>query len=377
MATNRKTPPPPPPKRATSRVAPPPPPKRKAPPPPPSKRQEPTIRHGSKLAGLPPEIIAGAHVRRVTLNLIRHAFCCPANLRVILDKLANWFEWDLESLSRKEIETIFALVDKDLADRAKDEFEADTSTIVDLVRSHAPEEEQHCKLCGHEHIRWEFDLRNKAGGLTCKTGSVCIEEYGLNVDGEATAEAALAKLRAAISQAKRKAEREDWREEHPDHEADFTFVRAFEPVLRRGLHYGDWRGLKPFWRQRAKDVNRPLRAALKFYDRNGFLTELRTSKFYGEWGDLKKAREMDQELYDAREGVKLASEYWPKIMNLAEFYSLLDPIERNAVSHANNYAINPYTLNGLDEAWQDRIKSVREKLAPAIAGFEIKKAGAA
>jgi hypothetical protein len=213
-----------------------------------------------------------AHERRVTLNLIRHAYSCPTQLREVLDYLAQE-DWNTKALTKTQNELIFALVDGPLGDRAKSEFHADTSTIIDHRSSDAS-----CKLCGHKHIRWEFQLRNDAGGKDVWTGSTCIVQYGLRVDGEATSEDALARLNAAINAAKKKAYRDDWQKANPDHERHIRVLRdIYDPVVNRRL--GGLYGLvKPLWKQRSSAIAPVLKAILKYYDKNKCLTQKRTKQ---------------------------------------------------------------------------------------------------
>ncbi len=217
------------------------------------------------------------HVRRVTLNLIRHAGCCPPELTQILAKLSSdEIGWDMRKLDRAENEMIYAMVDEELGKKATAEFEADTDSIIDHRKCDA-----FCKLCGHQHIRFEFTLRNKAGGRDTQTGSTCIEEYGINVDGEATAEDAIRALRGAISKAKRRADADDWKLDHPSHEADFATLREHRALLAINQHpVGLWSYLKPQWKRRVKKTISALNQAIKYYDKNGMLTPKRTLDVY-------------------------------------------------------------------------------------------------
>lgn len=296
-----------------------------------------------------PEYIANAHVRRVTLNLIRHAKCCPRPLRPVLDKLANGVDWDLQALSRKELETIYAHVDEDLGERAKGEFEADTSTIVDLVRGTYDEDYCHCKLCGHQHIRWEFDLRNLVGGQDCKTGSVCIEQYGLNVDGETTAEAALAKLRQAISGAKKKAAREDWQEAHPNAAARIFELDALHHKIKVRPYRVEYQGLKQGWNNRAKEYSTKARAIIKYYRREKFLSDLRTEQLYDPTeGLLVVGRAMVEERDNAKAERTRREKYWVDLRAKSGFKDL-EYNDRRALSNAEYYCAEPETLAGLSE----------------------------
>lgn len=243
----------------------------------------------------PTENTGTAHIRRVTLNLIRHAACCPDDLRVVLNKLADRALWDMAALTQIEREFIFATVDDDLADRAKDEFDADLETLVDHRHNEA-----HCVLCGHNPIRWEFTLRNKAGGHDVNTGSTCIETYGINVDGSATSAHALALLREAIRKAKRKAEREDWQAAHEDHEGDADRLRALLATLQQHRKPG-WlyRHLKSNWNGRVNKAINQIRGAVRYYEREGFMTPLQTERVYSDGFLGKRGDDMIAELNEA------------------------------------------------------------------------------
>jgi hypothetical protein len=244
--------------------------------------------------------VAFGHQRRVTLNLLRHAACCPDDLMPILEKLAGPLDWQIDALSRIEKEVLYATVDDALADQAKNEFQANLHSAVDH-RS----EECLCLLCGHQHIRFEFDLINTQGGRNTKTGSTCIETYGLNVDGEGTAEAARIALHGVINRLKRVAVKEDWQKAHPNHAAEMDRLRALYATLR--VNQQPWklyRHLADGWRRRCMLIVRECRALLQYYDRELFLTEKRTTQFWGakgtvNQGALARATSMDAELTTA------------------------------------------------------------------------------
>lgn len=260
--------------------------------------------------------IADAHKRRVTLNLLLHSKCIPDNLRKAIEKLPK-LGWDLEALTKKDAEIIFALTDE-YADKARDEFVADLETIRDLHRDPRggnPLDE--CLLCGHQHIRWEFDLRNIAGGKSTKTGSTCIETYGLNVDGYGTAEAALKALRAAINKAKDEAKKLDWQEAHPDHEAKMDALDDALYWMRKYRKLSDWRlynHVGPAWSERISVLESAGQGAIKYYRRKGYLTETKTEDVYGGprvTGILQAVADMQDEIrhgndamIDALRGVK-------------------------------------------------------------------------
>jgi hypothetical protein len=267
----------------------PPPPKRRLPVPPLPSSPVRAIRveDGPPLTTLPP----GSHARRVTLNLLRYAACCPVPLRPVLHKL-SLAGWQIGKLEKIELETIYAYVDDQIAEKAKGEYVADLSTIVDHCLADGLADGV-CLLCGHQHTRWEFTLKNTAGGLDHKTGSTCIEEYGLNVDGAATAEEALAMLRGAIAKAKKKAIREDWQKAHPDHVAQFAEFAA--QISRLGVYrWLPWqlrRHIDSYtWGKQTKAWLMAAKAIAKYYAKEEFLTPSKTEKLFAPNGLLELAR---------------------------------------------------------------------------------------
>lgn len=264
---------------------------------------------------------ADAHTRRVTLNLIRAATVCPDDIASIVDSLAV-AGWDWSTLTPADAEAIYGLVNDDLVEQAKAEFAADTTTVVDLDRHKADSPEfldsdgdTHCPLCGHKHIRWGFSLRNTAKaetrsemGSDLLTGSTCVVQYGLRVDGETTAEAALAALNAAIARLTRKAECEDWQKEHPDHVAELAIVAEAEALV--GKHWwshvpGAARAALPHdWGQyrseRHKTFAKWARATVKYHAAHGFLTPERTEQLYG-GGGLTTSRGIVAQVREALE----------------------------------------------------------------------------
>lgn len=272
-----------------------------------------------------------AHIRRVTLNLIRHALCCPRPLRRVLNKLAK-FEWDMDALPAKALDTIYAYVDEELAEKAKAEFTADTSSIVDHRAS-----DWTCELCGHQNCRWEFTLENVAGGQSVKTGSHCIVEYSLSVDGEVSAEEALKRLRAAISRMKRVEECEKWQQAHPDHveimdrlKTVYDYVRA--PISVRTL----WNYLKRGWNSRTNPWQKKAKATLKYYNREGFLTAKRTD-------DLSGLIAMGEAFYSersaAQEIVDSFAHYWNTL--ITEWTGPCSSYELDTLIYARRWLMDP------------------------------------
>lgn len=250
--------------------------------------------------------VATSHVKRVTLNLIRHAASCPKKLRPVLEKLAAK-DWDLAKLEQAEVETIYARVDDAVAEKARNEFEADLQTVIDHNMDAGPSAGAYCKLCGHEDIRFEFLLRNNRGGKEVWTGSRCIIEYGINVLGEETAEAALAALKAVISEKKREYDRHIWREEHPDHPARIHLLR--ECVLEELSPYVDvevWRKLPAGWIDSVREAQKQAEATIRYYEKHGYLLKNRTAMLYGKNSLIAEAKRLRGELAAASKAAKAA-----------------------------------------------------------------------
>lgn len=305
-----------------------------------------------------------AHVRRVTLNLVRHAACCPPVLRPILDRLANELNWDIEALTPREAEAIWSFVDDALTARAVSEFHANTQTIRDWSRTEFPNGEDCCKLCGQQHIRWEFDLVNVAGGRSTRTGSTCIVEYGLSVDGEGTAEEAIAALTSAINRAKRKAECEDWQAAHPDHEVRMSRLSdAFERISRDPA-YQSWRYLRANWKGRLKPVLGPVKAAIKYYRREGWLTAHRTDQLFGDTDLWQTVIGMDAELAEAQAKVVESRAFWQGILD--EYGPLFNGFEKTVVVNARDRATDKD-----DTGWgltpiMARVSAERARRSPVV-----------
>ena len=302
-------------------------------------------------------VTADAYVRRVTLNLLRHATCCPEDVRLIVDRLADDLGWDWDKLNRLEHETIFGKVGDPLLAQARDEFDVDLSTIIDHAWNRGTGLEGHvgedgipfCQLCGHKHVRWEFLARNITRGdnrhertADVWRGSTCIEVYGIRVDGEATAEAALEKLRGAISAAKVKVERRGWQEANPAHREDMRFLRR-----------ADWRLATPIpWRERElwpnrfgyrvsdKVFRREVKATLKYYDKNGFLTEGRTEALDGlrEYAKVVLVHEAEVRAICLRDPRKV---WW---IEFADRHPRMTPYQTKAIDEARAGQYDPTTL---------------------------------
>ena len=239
-------------------------------------------------------IEAGAHARRVTLNLAARSDGTPPEIKPIVSRLAM-ADWDYATLSKTDHETLYAALDNDTTATILLEWEVDTDTIRDWGHPFAQDgsfepwytggdREVDCELCGHQHNRWEFLASNRVNGRTCWMGSTCVEKYKFVVDGEATAEASLGRLRGAVNRAKRAQTRAEWRAAHPTaDDVIATITGSVQPALRR-MSYRQGRlhniHVKGWVREMRGFVSR-VKAATAYYQKHGYLTDKRTAEVYG------------------------------------------------------------------------------------------------
>lgn len=308
---------------------------------------------------------AGRHQRRVTLNLLRHSVVAPRKLRSAIDRLAA-MDWNLKALKKKDTEIIFGGVNNAVADEALDEFVADLETIRDLKRHpRAGNTDNRCELCGHHHIRWEFDLRNISGGKDTKTGSTCIRTYGLNVDGYGTQEAALEALTLAIAKAQRTADREEWQEAHPQHVAELDELAEgikFLDINRRLNPYQLYSHVEPGWKVRVKEVLQTSRVVLKYYRENQYLTKHKSEQLYGTSGStgcLKAIKAMRSEFKKAQKAYSnnqtaadrnrnsersTNSKFWRDL--ITKYASVMSWQQKNAAEHCARIGIHHSRIYG-------------------------------
>lgn len=256
-------------------------------------------------------IPASAHARRVTLNLVRHAASTPADVKAVLNRIHEC-NYDMTAVTKEDLELVYATVDADLCNSALGEFEVDTKTMRDygfpywrtlrdggsISKASTPEwfdgvHEVDCRLCGHKHNRFEFLARNTSGGDDVWMGSTCITKYGLVVDGEATAEAALKALNTAKTASKKAQTMDKWQKEHPDHKATMEALAGALTACEAYVPYGRYR-LLPIYRgeydNRRHNLSKILRGALKYYQAHGYLTAKRTTDVLTNRSTLREAR---------------------------------------------------------------------------------------
>lgn len=233
------------------------------------------------------------HQKRVTLNLARHSQAAKAVLGLVpaLDKL-NELEWDLNRLDQAEIELIYASFDDALEAKIKSEFEADPGYLVDWLPHGSY---THCKLCGHDPIRFEFRINSKLDqNVHVLCGSECIITHGLNVKGAETAEAARKVLEQAIRKQLRKLRLEQWHKNTGFEGMLFVKLQKAlhavppRPEYRQFKDYASYDEASKDWQKRwsrARGLRHDMRILERFYHRVGWLgTEIK----WAQWTEAVK-----------------------------------------------------------------------------------------
>jgi len=200
----------------------------------------------------------------------------------------------LDRLDDLDVEIIYGTMDEALTKRVVDEFTFRPlmGNIRDLGACVGV-----CDLCGkggsrdddanEDRIRFQYLLTNTAGGSNVWTGSTCIVQHGLHVDGARTIEEAERILKKVMNQHKAQWKVEAWRAQHADHSdipaqweaLRWARVRNYSPAMwaalglpsdelakleRRIYHHVRGRGKQTF------------RTASTFYARKAHLTESKT-----------------------------------------------------------------------------------------------------
>lgn len=217
----------------------------------------------------------------------------PALAEAVAEVQQRNYAFDV--LDRKTLETVFAAFDDDFTRRVRSEFHFDGKATS--VRIH-PEALAICELCGkgdskdtgdnRDHLRFEFRLHNTAGGREAWCGATCIVNYGLKVQGAATAEEADRILSQALRQALRAYNIAQWQGQNGDH-ADMQ--EQYERLRRStGEAIQAQRSIESlllgYDERKLRDVRgivRRFRASLGFYLRSGYLTKAKEPA----WEDAK------------------------------------------------------------------------------------------
>jgi len=209
----------------------------------------------------------------------------------------------------------------------------------------------YCNLCGkgdsrddganEDHIRFEFKLTNEAGGEDVWTGSTCIINHQLKVDGAANSEEARRILQKTLREHIAFWKIEQWRAEHPEHgeiPADFEKFRWVSRDLRP---YGRYRryevelGMVGFklteMATLAARLFRAMRTASRFYERRGYLTAAKTETWRTVRSVLLRLLQMERCIREA-EQIADADEKLAFWMRKAEEFR---PIASEAIAKAS------------------------------------------
>jgi hypothetical protein len=302
-----------------------------------------------------------AHVRRVTLNLARYTQGTPVEVVDAANRLAA-ADWDYSALAKADVEAIFAFCDHSLTADIVRQWEVDTSTIRDWGFPFNPDgslaawcqppeaRETDCKLCGHRHNRWEFLARNNVNGRTMWLGSTCVSEYQFAVDGERTAEGALARLRGALSRAKEAESAAEWRARHPDWD-------VVADDLRAGAVAGEWLAQSCTYalasaagvglsvhRYRLPRYTKRYARTLGQLAKKGYLTELTTSEAYGTL--RAQASAFVEAVNKVRESTRVIDAEWADFVR--DHAQVLTPSDREWVARKRTWGDRIAALGRLD-----------------------------
>lgn len=199
--------------------------------------------------------------------------------------------FSLDRLKNKEIEYLFAVMDEDMDSKIVGEFvfEPELGSIRDLGSCIG-----HCDLCGkgdsrddganEDKIRYQFRLKNRAGGDDVWVGSSCIVQHGLHVSGARTSEEAEKLLARTMQQHLALWKIEAWKAAHPDHA---EIPEHWQRLRRSYLNHGDRAAFEalgfPFSKMKERLYHlvrgrgkATFRTASQFYSRKGFLTDSKT-----------------------------------------------------------------------------------------------------
>jgi len=230
---------------------------------------------------------------RVLRSTIVLGLASSAYKAIASPKLAQAIEvvqnnnYDFERIGAGILETLYASFDDAFTARVRDEFEFRPGAGNVMV--HASREGV-CALCGkgdskdthdnEDKTRFEFLLTNTAGGSPVWCGSTCIINFGLKVQGAATADEALRILQTDMRRALRQFEINCWRAAHPDHkmiEDHYTTWCGKGPRIRnlKHQHFAQCVLAGVAIDELARDFDEirvAFRTASRFYAREGHLT---------------------------------------------------------------------------------------------------------
>lgn len=240
----------------------------------------------------------GLHYKhvRTTLTLLKHStvfreFTLREQQSFLNIESLNF---DLSAANDDSLQHAFSKLDDEIMKRVRDEFEFTPG--IASIRNHGACIAT-CALCGkgdskddgsnEDKLQYDFRLANHAGGDDLWVGRSCIVNFGLKVRGAETSEEARAILERNLRQCMSLWQKEAWRNEHPDHVEMRKHYDAIERATHDFKFYGRYGQMKSdiylltgqtqeqvF--RRCASLLRPMRGALRFYERTSYLTESKT-----------------------------------------------------------------------------------------------------
>jgi len=254
----------------------------------------------------------GYRVIRSTVVLAQHSVALKDVIDNDLSRVLKRVErvnFDFAQLEDGDLETLYGYFDDKFMEQVKSEFV--------FIPHRGAIRDNHdnvaiCNLCGkgdskdtddnEDHIRYEFLLTNTVGGTDVWCGSTCIINYGLKVKGAKTSEEAKRLLEKSLREHKRAWLIEEWQAQNGDHAQipnQFQEFRRVPYTLRmHGVLYDNFGELQlagfdmDALRNGAEDTWKEFRAASRFYQRNGFLTDKKMASWIEAKSILTQVSEM-------------------------------------------------------------------------------------
>lgn len=328
------------------------------------------------LNGLP----ASKHAFRVTLRLLLSSTNCPDDLEVIIETLME-NDWDQTTIPSIQLESLYAHLDSELLEEALSEWNVESHRMRDwgwpfwrrdyLDWWDGENRQVDCKLCGHKNNRYEFPILNEKNGKEIWTGSTCIVKYGVTVDGDACSENALKLLNKMKGKSKAAQTRHEWREGHPSADAAIDVVRSALPAAsRKWLNRQVSAHLPNDYNRRRKAFAIWAKAAVKFYDKKGYLTPQRTEQLFAADADgdtsqcfpgpmWKAANRLTEEWDTAyrQSGRAETDAYWDKFLR---DYPNLTKYEKDRIRQFKLYGNRREDLYSYNEEFVARLEKAHD-----------------
>lgn len=215
--------------------------------------------------------------------------------------------FDLSAATDDALEFAFAKLDDEIMKRVRSEYEFVPGLAS--IRNHRACIAS-CALCGkgdskddgsnRDKLQYDFRLANHAGGDDLWVGSNCIVNFGLKVRGAETSEEARAILERNLRECMSIWMKEAWRNDHPDHAEMRKHYDALERATHDFRYYGRYGQMKhdiftlgqsqEMVYRRCASLLKPMRSALRFYQRTSYLTESKTETWRATKGLLFSLR---------------------------------------------------------------------------------------